>query len=490
MSAALRSARLEAIEIGEQIKIRKARRDLLSFIKYVKKDYEVNWHHEFICKKLNDFVFGDLNRLMIFAPPRNGKSEIVSRMLPAFLLGNFPDQTIIGASYSAELANKMCKDVQRIMETEPYQKLFPDVKIPSTSEKKGGYSQTSDYFEIVGRRGFLRSAGVGGSITGFGMSVGLLDDVLKDAQQASSPHVLQAIWDWFTSTLLTRLEKKNKVLITLTRWSTEDLAGKVLDLMKSDPEADQYEVISFPAIKEDDENPHDPREIGEALWPNKYDLKRLAQIKASVGSRVWASLYQQHPVPPGGVIFKMEWLRYYQQMPLDFDEIIMSWDMAFKGLDTSDYVAGIVMGRIGADKYVLDLFRQRVAFPETLQAVRQMRYKWPEAFKCLVEDKANGPAVMDTLRKEFAGFTPVEPYGSKAARAHAISPDVESGNVYLPDPSLAPWVGDFVNELIRFTGADGRKDDQVDAFTMAIFELRKASLLEMPTAGHGGRMYR
>lgn len=470
--------RLHLADLDEIRRQRKAKRDLLSFIQYVRNDYEVNWHHKFICQKLNDFVFGDLNRLMIFAPPRHGKSELVSRMLPAFILGNKPNDSIIATSYSADLATKMNRDVQKIILCPAYKRLFPHVRLGAK-----GYSQTGDLFELVDHRGYYRAAGVGGGITGMGMNFGIIDDPIKDHQEANSKTFRDRLWDWYTTTFSTRLEKNGKVLITLTRWHNDDLSSRVLDLMKKDDNADKFEVISFPAIRDDYENKDDPRELGDALWENKYSKERHAKTKITVGSRVWQSLYQQNPSPDEGNLIKREWWKWYKQSPARFDQVVMAFDFAVKAKENSDFTVGCVWGRIGANKYLLDQVRARVDFPTACQLVVSFSKKWPQAHKKLVEAKANGPAIVQTLKKMVPGLIEVEPKGDKIARVNAVAPDIEAGNVFLPDPMLAPWIHDYMEEWSAFPLAP--HDDVVDASVYALDELRKAGILYLPIAGHG-----
>jgi predicted phage terminase large subunit-like protein len=185
-------------------------------------------------------------------------------------------------------------------------------------------------------------------------------------------------------------------------------------------------------------------------------------------------LYQQSPQPAQGQIFKRDWWNFYRQAPFPFDEIIQSWDMAFKGTDASDFVVGQVWGRKKADKYLLDQVRARMDFPTTIQAVKTLSAKWPQAHAKLAEDKANGPAVIDTLKREISGLIAIEPQGSKEARANAVSPQIESGNVYLPDPSIAPWIHDLIEECAAFP--KGTNDDQVDAMTQALLRLGEGTV--------------
>lgn len=396
-------------------------------------------------------------------------SELVSRRLPAFIFGRDPDARIIAASYSADLASRMNRDVQRIIDSPLYAEVFPETALNGTNVRTlatGSYLRNSDIFEIVGHSGSYRGTGIGGGITGLGGDWLILDDPVKNREEADSATYRERQWEWYTSTFYTRREKNARILITLTRWHEDDLAGRLLERAASDPNADQWTVLSLPAIADGELHTDDPRQPGQALWPDKYNETELTKIKTAVGSRNWEALYQQRPAPAEGGTFKRGWWQFYREPPSRFDELLQSWDMTFKDTKGADYVVGQVWGRVGADRYLLAQTRDRMNFPTTIQAVRTLSAQWPAAHLKLVEDKANGPAVIDSLRKEIGGLVPVMPQGSKEARAAAVSPQIEAGNVYLPDPSIAPWIGEFIEECAAFP--NGAHDDQVDAMTQAL----------------------
>jgi predicted phage terminase large subunit-like protein len=323
-----------------------------------------------------------------------------------------------------------------------------------------------------------------------GCQWGIIDDPTKNRIEAESPTYRERLWEWYTSTFYTRLEKDAAVLITLTRWHEDDLAGRLLKQQETDPNADKWVVVQFPAIAEEKRSNDDKRKFGEALWPNKYDLTALSKIKTAVGTYDWNALYQQQPSNRSGGIIKRYWWRFWQRegqnlppvsvrkengeivecpvvtLPDEFDEQLLSWDMTFKDTKGTDYVVGQPWGRKGADKFLLDQVRARLDFPATIIAVKDMTNRWPGATAKLVEDKANGSAVISTLKHEITGLIPVEPQGSKEARASAASPQIEAGNVYLPHPFNASWVDDFLTELSAFPNA--AHDDQVDATSQAL----------------------
>lgn len=443
---------------------------LIGFLFATSPTYQMGWVHAEICGELEDFLAAvrrkESPRLLLTMPPRHGKSEIASRRFPAYALGRDPDLSIIATSYSADLASRMNRDVQRIIDDEAYRAIFPGTRL--CGKNSGDGIRTADLFEIVGHRGVYRSAGVGGGITGMGGDIILIDDPIKDRAEADSPTIRNRVWDWYTSTLYTRLAPGGGIIVIQTRWHMDDLAGRLLEAQRSG-QGDAWRVVNFPAIAEEDE-PH--RKAGEALHPERYPLEQLQAIRAAIGSRDWAALYQQRPAPDGGAIFRAEWLRFWlpKDLPQTFDRLCISWDMTFKDGDDSDYVVGQVWGRKGADFFLLDQVRARMGFTATLAAFRALADKWPQAQRKLVEDKANGPAVIDSLRHAVPGIIPVEPDGSKLARAHAVTTFFEAGNVHLPHPSVCGWSADYVAELTSFPAA--AHDDQVDATTQALRDMQ------------------
>jgi predicted phage terminase large subunit-like protein len=268
--------------------------------------------------------------------------------------------------------------------------------------------------------------------------------------------------DEWQSTLYTRLHPGGAVIIVLTRWHEDDLAGR---LLRAEPDA--WEVISMPA--EAEENDLLGREAGEALWPEHgFDKEWIEETKRAVGSQAWASLYQQRPSPELGSIFNRNWWKFYRNPPV-FQEIIQSWDCTFKDNKESDFVVGQVWGRAGADFYLLDQIRAQMDIVGTMNAIKTLSAKHPKSRTKLIEDKANGPAVIQMLKNKVPGLIAVNPEGGKIVRAQAVSPFIESGNVYLPDSSIAPWIHDYIEEFAVFP--NGLNDDCVDSTTQALIRL-------------------
>lgn len=449
---------------------------MAAFMRYTMPDYSMGWVHEEICTELDMFLEAVQQkrspRLMLTMPPRAGKSELVSRRFPAYALGRFPNMSLIGTSYGADLASRMNRDIQRIIDDPVYEKLFPETRLSGKNVRtvaSGNYLRNSDIFEIVGHRGSYRSAGVGGGITGMGGDILLIDDPIKDRAEADSQTIRQSVWDWYTSTLYTRLAPGGGILLVQTRWHMDDLAGRLLEAERMG-EGDRWRMINFPAIAEHDEK---HRKAGEALHPERYPLEQLLTIKKAIGTRDWEALYQQHPTPDGGNIFKAEWLRFWTPttLPSNFDQMVLSWDMTFKDGDDTDYVVGQVWGRKGADRYLIDQIRARMGFTDTVAAFKAQAAKYPRARRKLIEDKANGPAIIDTLKHTLSGIVAVTPDGSKTARAHAVTTFFEAGNVYIPSPEIYVWARDYIAELTQFPGAV--HDDQVDATTQALRDMER-----------------
>jgi predicted phage terminase large subunit-like protein len=459
-----------------EIEAEKARRHLVDFTRYTFPGYRVGWFHAEVCEHLDrfldDVLAGRSPRLMIFAPPRSGKSELASRRFPAFAFGRNPDLTFIATSYSASLASMMNRDVQRIIDEPEYGDVFPGTALYGKNIRtlaKGSFLRNSDIFEIVNRRGIYRSAGVCGGITGMGAHVLLIDDPIKDDIEARSPVYRERVWQWYTKSAYTRLAPGGGVLVILTRWHDDDLAGRLL--RAAEEGGDHWQEIRYPAIAEKDEQ---HRKVGEALDPGRYPVEQLRKIQAASGSHAWESLYQQRPAPSEGGMFQRSWWRFWRYawqepvpalidrttvIPEDaFDEIGLSWDCSFKNKKDSDLVAGGAWGRRGANRYLLDLEWRRMNFPETLRAFIAQCRKWPKARAKFIEDKANGPAVIDTLKNKIAGLIPLEPRGGKEARAAATSPYVEAGDVFLP--LHASWRDRYIEEHAGFPF--GAHDDAVD----------------------------
>jgi predicted phage terminase large subunit-like protein len=450
------------------LKAEQARRSFAAFVSCVFNGYI---HSEFslaVCAALDEFLrdvtAGRRPLLVVQAPPQHGKSQLVSRCLPPYIFGLHPDWRVAACSYAADLARDMNRDVQRLMMEDDYKRVFPEAYLnpKRVVTIEGMPLRNSDRFDIVGHRGYYICAGVGGPLTGKSVDVGIIDDPIKNEEEARSPTIKRAILGWYNTVFLTRLSKHSGHIIMATSWAVDDLAAMVLKLNKN------ARHLKFPAINE----------AGEALVPDLHPLEKLLQTKAMLSPAQWSALYQQSPVLEGGNIFQEEWIKRWKPyrgdgpgfLPETFDEVIFSWDMTFKDTDGSDFVVGQAWGRKGPNYYLLHQDRARRGFTASKAAVKAMCDRFPQGAAVLVEDKANGPAVLDALRDEVPGLIPVEPDGSKVARAYAVTALWASGNVYIPEDGQAMWAQDFLEELVSFPA--GAHDDQVDTMTQALRYLK------------------
>lgn len=409
-------------------------------------------------------------RAIIEMPPRHGKSETISRYGPAWFLGVQPDARVAIVSYEATFAQTWgAKSRDTFAEYAPA--VFHVKQDPGRSGAKewGVYGHPD---------GGLVATGIGGPLTGRGVDLLIIDDPVKNAEEALSKTIRDSTFEWYLSTARSRLEPGGSIIVLQTRWHEDDLAGR-LQAGSDEEYADVWSVLSLAALAEDD----DPlgRAPGEPLWPDRYPLEALLGLKASVGSFWWAAQFQQRPSPLEGGMLQRAWWRHWTEDPvLDaamWDGLLGSWDCNFKGGAGSDYVVGQVWGRFGARFYLLDQVRGQWSFTETLDAVRTLRDRWPAVSTWVVEKAANGEAVIDSLRSEMPGLVGEPPVGSKEARVSAISGLVESGSVYLPDPRREPWVSEWIEECAVFP--NGAHDDQVDAMTQGLRRLRAHTVQTM-----------
>lgn len=279
-----------------------SRREFERFVTYTKPDYVLNWHHKLLMEHLQRFAEGKIKRLMVFMPPQHGKSELTSRRLPAYLLGINPFLKIVGCSYSADLSRSFNRDVQRIMDDEIYTGIFPETTLNGSNIRtsaKGNYLRNADIFEIVGYKGFYKSVGVGGSLTGTPVDIGIIDDPVKDVVEANSMTYRARVWDWYNGVFSTRLHNDSQVLITQTRWHEDDLSGRIL----KQKDAHEWVVLNLAGILESNKHEKDPRKIGEALWPERHSLEKLIKFKDN-SPRLFQAMYQQDPRPfEGGLVY-------------------------------------------------------------------------------------------------------------------------------------------------------------------------------------------
>lgn len=408
-------------------------------------------HIEAICAELERVFYGDSKRLIVNIPPRFGKSLLVSVFFPCWVWTRAPETRWIFASYASTLSTKHSVDRRTLIDSAWYRQRWGHVfSLSSDQNVKNEFTNN--------KRGSMLATSIGGSAMGKGGDFIIVDDP-HNPTEAQSDVQRQAAIDFFRQTLSTRLDdqKTGRIVVVMQRLHQKDLSGELL-------EEGGWNSLRLPMEAEAD----DPlgRPEGAPLWPERVGREQIEMLRRSLGSYGFSGQMQQRPSPAEGGMLKRQWWKEYSAIPADLDDTIISWDLAFKETTGSDFVVGQVWGKKGASMYLLDQVRDRMDFPATLRAVESLAAKWPAALTKLVEDKANGPAVIATLKAKIPGLIAVEPRGSKEARASAVSPAIEAGNVHLPAPSLAYWVHDFIEECAAFP--KGANDDQVDAMTQAL----------------------
>lgn len=429
------------------------------------REYVPNWHIDAVCEHLEAVARGQIRELLINIPPGHMKSLLVSVFWPAWQWTRAPGWRALFSSYASDLAIRDSVRCRNLIESDWYQQTFAPIwKLSSDQNVKSYFENTS--------KGFRFCHSVGGRTTGFRGDAIVVDDPLNvlDAYSEVTRKEVITWWDEAMPSRLNDLRVGAKVII-MQRLHQEDLSGHVLGL-------GGYEHLCLPT--EFDPKRHartsigwkDPRTAeGELLFPSMFPPDVVAKIKRKPS--VFAGQHQQRPSPPEGNMFLRKWWQRYRQRPTDFDEVIQSWDCAFKDTKDSDFVVGQVWGRKGPKKYLLDQVRDRMNFAATCAAVKDLSAKWPQAVLKLIEDKANGPAVIETLKRTTAGIVAVNPQGGKEARAAAVQPEVEAGDVFIPEE--APWVLDFLEECSDFP--KGAHDDQVDAMTQALLRLSHPEII-------------
>ena len=469
-----------------------SRRRLLPFVIRNEPDYQPGWVHKEICEKLEEFeqkvVEGKSPRLMLFMPPRHGKSTLASTQFPAWYLGRNPNHEVISCSYSASLALSFSRKVRQVLREPNYQTVFPKTELSKDSQSTENWLTT--------KGGGYLAAGVGGPITGRGAHVLVIDDPVKNREDAESATDRNKVWDWYSSTAYTRLAPGGGVLVILTRWHVDDLAGRLLAQMRGD--GDKWEILSYPAIAVHDEK---FREEGEALHPERYDEDALHKIRRAIGPRDWGALYQQNPVAQEGAILKREyWNRWNSHQPPACEYIIQSYDTAFLKTETADFSSittwGIFYpeGHLGqheiredgeeidrifdgkeAHIILLDAIKGRYSFPELKQKSLELYQFW-QPDTVIIEGRGSGMPLTHELRRigvPVQNYTPARG-NDKTMRANSVSDIFASGYVWAPDED---WAEDLIEECHQFPSAP--HDDQVDSTTQALLRFRQGGFIRL-----------
>ncbi|MCW6525300.1 phage terminase large subunit [Yersinia ruckeri] len=482
----------QTLEAFKRRAIAEARESLMGFTLYTNPLYETGWFNELLSAELDHFLAeveaGNMPRLMIFAPPRSGKSEKASRRFPAYVLGKHPDWNVIACSYSSDLANRMSRDTQRIVGSKKYSDVFPDTALPSGRTGAGGAIRTAELWEVTNGKGEIhggsyRAAGVNGGITGQGMNIGIIDDPAKDYKTASSPTYQESVIDWYDTTFFTRADPKiNGIIIILTRWHQNDLAGQLLK--KAEEGGEQWRVVSFPMEAEKEEvheldgKTYLLRKPGEILFPERMPQEFVDKAKQR-GSLVWNALYQQRPTAKGGGLIKTHWFGEYSELP------VMKWravygDTAQKIKEVNDFSVFEHWG-LGVDgyMYLIDMIRGKW---ESDELKRRAVAFWTKSKQLrngplrhmAIEDKSSGTGLIQSIRKDATcPVKAIQRDKDKYTRLMDTQGYIESG--YIKLPKEAPFINDFLVEMEAINPEFNTHDDQLDPMMDAITEMKGKS---------------
>jgi predicted phage terminase large subunit-like protein len=439
----------------------------LDFINHVYPGYKVGPHHLKLIQIFEDIAAGKKKRVIVNIAPRHGKSELISYLAPAWFLGKYPQKKIIMGSHTADLAVNFGRRVRNLVGSEAYKGIFPQVELQSDSKSasRWGTNFNGEYFAI----------GVGGALAGRGADLFIIDDPHSEQEaKTGRPDVFLPAWEWFQSGPLQRLMPGGAIIIVMTRWSKLDLTGMIVQQTERNEDVDPWEVVEFPAIKDD----------GEALWPEFWDVEELLAKKAALDIRYWNAQYMQKPTSEEGALIKREWWQIWEKEdPPECEFIIMSLDAAQEATNRADYNALTTWGVFYNEEtqnfaiILLNAIKKRMEYPELKKLVLEEYKEWqPDAF--MVEKKSNGSALYQEFRRmgvPVGEFTPGKGQ-DKIARVNAVSDLFASGIVFAPDHR---WAKEVIEECNDFPA--GTNDDLVDSTTLALLRFRQGGFLRLPT---------
>jgi predicted phage terminase large subunit-like protein len=437
-----------------------ARANLLAYAIGQWPGYQPAAHHRLLASQLEAVERGEVHRLIVAMPPRHGKSMLASEFFPAWYLGRNPSRSVIASTYSQELASDFGRKVRNLTDTQLHRAAFPLCRMSEDSKAVHRFSTDAG--------GAYYAVGRGGSITGRGGNLFLIDDPLKDRAEAESDTTRESTKAWYRSVARTRLAPGGAIVIVQTRWHDDDLAGYVT----REHAHEGWTVLNLPALAEADDALG--RAEGEPLWPEAYPVADLHSIRCALGTYDWAALYQQHPTPAEGGIFKLSWFasnRY--DVPLaKYRRIVQSWDTGQKAADRNDPSVCTTWGESETTFDLLDVFRARMEYPELRRTAESLALLH-QPIAVLVEDKSSGQSLVQDLKASTKlPVIPREPEGDKVIRAMSVSPLCEAGRVRLP--RAAAWLPEFEAELYRFPNAV--HDDQVDSMSQALTYMHRGKV--------------
>ena len=447
----------------------RARNTFMGFVERVWPEFISGRHHKIMAQAFERVARGECKRLIINMPPRHTKSEFASYLLPAWFLGKYPNKKIIQSSNTGELAVGFGRKVRNLVDTEVYREIFPELTLQQDSKAAGRWntSKGGDYFAI----------GVGGTVTGKGANVLIIDDPHSEqeaALAASNPEVFDKVYEWYTSGPRQRLQPGGAIVIVMTRWAQRDLTGQVLKAAHNRG-GEQWEVIEFPAIMPS----------GNPVWPEFWSLGELEALRMELPNSKWQAQYQQNPIGNESAIVKRDWWKWWEQeRPPQCEYILQSWDTAFEKTQRADYSAGTTWGIFYNDEdhslpniILLNTYKKRVEWVQLKKDVFNEYEEW-EPDSVIVEKKATGAPLIYELR---AMGIPVQEYTpsrgqDKIARLNSVSDIIASGKVWVPRTA---WAEELVDEVAAFPS--GEHDDLVDATTLALMRFRQGGFLRLPT---------
>jgi hypothetical protein len=453
----------DALRLANSARGELGRRHARHFFKLIYPNHTINWHHGLLLDKLQKFAKGEIKNRIFSMPPQHGKSELCSRMLPAYLLGLHPTRRIISASYNADNSAKFNRDVQRLIDSDNYRLAFPKTKLFAKSVKSssaGTWLRNRDEFETVEYGGYYKNAGIGGGITGRSADFAIIDDPVKGAADAASAAVRNAIWNWYVQDLGTRLNNNSQQLIIMTRWHDDDLVGRIL----SNPEtAKDWDVVVLPAIKENNHNPDDPRQIGEALWESFQGIARLGTARA-LGERAFQCLYQQNPSANKDLLIFPD---YEVCEDRDYDNVdaseVFGLDFGF-----NDELALVGTKLKGNALYLRELLYKRgMTTPMIIEALRSLGV----GRKIIVCDNARPEQIKELKDAGFAAVPCVKGANSVSdgiaqMQGRKLVVSRSSPNI-ISELNGYEWVTDALGKATE-TPAEGRKHHAIDGIRYAL----------------------
>jgi len=443
----------------------KCQNDFLEYVQHMWPEFICGRHHKIFAEKLNKVATGEIKRLIVNMPPRHTKSEFASTFFPSFIMGKKPKMKIMQTTHTGELAVRFGRKVRNLMDQKEYKDVFPEVKLQADNKSAGRWetNKGGEYF----------AAGVGGAVTGRGADLLIIDDPHSE-QDALSPNALESAWEWYTSGPRQRLQPGGAIVLVMTRWSSIDLTAKLLDSQK-EALADQWEMIEFPAIFPETDNP---------LWPEFWPKDELLKVKSSIPGIKWNAQWMQNPTAEEGAIIKRDWWKRWKHKSIPPVKYIMqSYDTAFSKNQTADFSAISTWGVFKPSEdapdclILLDCQKGRWDFPE-LKEIAMREYTYWECDMVLIEAKASGTPLTQELRRigiPVLNYSPTRGH-DKHSRMHSFAPIFESGMVYAPEKAFAE---DMIEECASFPF--GANDDLCDTMTQALMRFREGGFVSLAT---------